>query len=83
MFTANADNKHILEALEAGADGYCLKTVVGEHLYAAIKAVTSGATWLDPGIIQRLLKVQSSRNIAEFKNTSLALKSISRSNRHP
>ncbi len=75
MFTASDDNKHIFEALEAGADGYCLKTVAGEHLYAAIKAVTSGATWLDPGIAHRLLKVQNNRSITEFKSTSLPLKS--------
>ncbi len=58
MFTASADQAHIYEALEAGADGYCLKTVAGEHLHAAIKAVTSGATWLDPGIANKLLKAQ-------------------------
>lgn len=75
MFTASDDNKHIFEALEAGADGYCLKTVAGEHLYAAIKAVTSGATWLDPGIAHRLLKVQNNRSLAEFKETSPSLKS--------
>jgi len=61
MFTASADNEHIYEAIEAGADGYCLKTVAGEHLYAAIKAVSSGATWLDPGIAHKLLKAQDSR----------------------
>jgi DNA-binding NarL/FixJ family response regulator len=65
MFTASADNEHIYEALEAGADGYCLKTVAGEHLYAAIKAVRSGATWLDPGIAHKLLKGQYQRHSAE------------------
>lgn len=64
MFTASVDDELIQEALEVGADGYCLKTVAGEHLYAAIKAVHSGATWLDPGIANRLLKVQSNRNQA-------------------
>jgi DNA-binding NarL/FixJ family response regulator len=76
MFTASDDNKHIFEALEAGADGYCLKSVAGEHLHDAIKAVTSGATWLDPGIAQRLLKVQNNSSIAEFKRPSSHLKSF-------
>lgn len=58
MFTASADDHNIYEALAVGADGYCLKTVAGEHLYSAIKAVTSGATWLDPGIAHKLLKAQ-------------------------
>jgi DNA-binding NarL/FixJ family response regulator/tRNA A-37 threonylcarbamoyl transferase component Bud32 len=65
MFTASAEDEHIYEALEVGADGYCLKTVAGEHLYSAIKAVTSGATWLDPGIANRLLRVQESRHQQE------------------
>lgn len=65
MFTASAEHEHIYEALEAGADGYCLKTVAGEHLYAAIKAVTSGATWLDPGIAHKLLKAQDKQYSAE------------------
>ena len=68
MFTASATQEHICEALEAGADGYCLKTVAGEHLYAAIKAVTSGATWLDPGIAHKLLKMQDNRTSVEPSN---------------
>ena len=64
MFTASADDHNIYEALEVGADGYCLKTVAGEHLYSAIKAVTSGATWLDPGIAHKLLKAQDSKQAA-------------------
>jgi DNA-binding NarL/FixJ family response regulator/tRNA A-37 threonylcarbamoyl transferase component Bud32 len=75
MFTASDDDKHIFAALEAGADGYCLKSVAGEHLYDAIKAVTSGATWLDPGIASRLLKVQNNRSIAEFKSATSPSKS--------
>lgn len=77
MFTASAEKEHIYEALEAGADGYCLKTVAGEHLYAAIKAVTSGATWLDPGIAHKLLKAQdkqSSQESSAVITSSLPLK---------
>ena len=77
MFTASAEQEHIYEALEAGADGYCLKTVAGEHLYAAIKAVTSGATWLDPGIAHKLLKAQDKQYSAESSaviTSSLPLK---------
>ncbi len=77
MFTASAEQEHIYEALEAGADGYCLKTVAGEHLYAAIKAVTSGATWLDPGIAHKLLKAQDKQSSTESSaviTSSLPLK---------
>lgn len=74
MFTASAEDEHIYEALEVGADGYCLKTVAGEHLYSAIKAVTSGATWLDPGIANRLLRVQDSRHQQELAAPPVPLK---------
>ena len=73
MFTASADQEHIYEALEAGADGYCLKTVAGEHLYAAIKAVTAGATWLDPGIAHKLLKAQDKQSNATSNAASSAV----------
>ncbi|CAN5351799.1 hypothetical protein BH11CYA1_BH11CYA1_13600 [soil metagenome] len=84
MFTASADEEHIVEALEAGASGYCLKTVASENLYAAIKAVTAGATWLDPGIARKLLKAQSrdsheAANIvtpAEFPNKAALIERL-------
>jgi DNA-binding NarL/FixJ family response regulator/tRNA A-37 threonylcarbamoyl transferase component Bud32 len=63
MFTASADDELIYEALDVGAEGYCLKTVAGEHLFSAIQAVTQGATWLDPGIASKLLKAQESRHL--------------------
>jgi DNA-binding NarL/FixJ family response regulator len=82
MFTASADDHNIYEALELGADGYCLKTVAGEHLYSAIKAVTSGATWLDPGIAHKLLKVQDYKHheVMPLKlpnNTELSAQQVS------
>lgn len=56
MFTASNSEEHIYAALQAGADGYCLKNVEKEHLYSAIKAVTRGVSWLDPGIADRVLR---------------------------
>lgn len=55
MFTASSSDEHIMEALAVGVDGYCLKSVIGEHLCMAIRAVSQGATWLDPGIAQKIL----------------------------
>ncbi|MBU6454455.1 MAG: protein kinase [Cyanobacteria bacterium REEB67] len=62
MFTSSDDEENIYAALSAGADGYCLKNVAGEHLYSAIKAVTRGVAWLDPGIADRVLRSRDEKN---------------------
>ena len=56
MLTSHSDHAEIVSSLEAGADGYCLKEVRSQQLIAAIRAVDSGACWLDPGIANLLLK---------------------------
>jgi DNA-binding NarL/FixJ family response regulator len=58
MFTSADDEETICAALSAGADGYCLKDVAGEHLHSAIKAVIKGVAWLDPGIADRILRMR-------------------------
>jgi NarL family two-component system response regulator LiaR len=68
MFTASDDDEHIYAALGAGADGYCLKNVAGEHLYSAIKAVTRGVAWLDPGVAERVLRSRTSKNDPSLPN---------------
>jgi DNA-binding NarL/FixJ family response regulator/tRNA A-37 threonylcarbamoyl transferase component Bud32 len=55
MFTSLDDDETVYAALSAGADGYCLKNVAPEHLYSAIKAVSSGVAWLEPGVAARVL----------------------------
>ncbi|MBK7746888.1 MAG: Non-specific serine/threonine protein kinase [Cyanobacteriota bacterium erpe_2018_sw_39hr_WHONDRS-SW48-000098_B_bin.30] len=50
VFTCSEDKDDITRSFEAGVDGYCLKKVSGEHLYAAIKAVLAGETWMDPDL---------------------------------
>ncbi|MBS2008124.1 MAG: protein kinase [Cyanobacteria bacterium SZAS TMP-1] len=59
IFTSSDNDEDIYASLSAGADGYCLKNVAGEHLYSAIKAVTRGVAWLDPGIADRVLRSRS------------------------
>jgi DNA-binding NarL/FixJ family response regulator len=39
-----ADHKHILEALEAGANGYILKDELGERLGAALQEIFAGGS---------------------------------------
>jgi DNA-binding NarL/FixJ family response regulator/tRNA A-37 threonylcarbamoyl transferase component Bud32 len=69
MFTSSDDEENIYAALSAGADGYCLKNVAGEHLYSAIKAVTMGVAWLDPGIADRVLRSRGQHEKLAEKRT--------------
>ena len=55
MLTASDSDRHVVEALDAGADGYVLKEVFGDRLEMAIRSVRIGAVWLDPAIAKRLL----------------------------
>jgi DNA-binding NarL/FixJ family response regulator len=56
MLTSHDDDRHVFAALSAGADGYCLKEAPAQQLVMAIKAVSEGVAWLDPGIASRVLK---------------------------
>jgi NarL family two-component system response regulator LiaR len=51
----DVDEPHLRAALDAGADACCMATTSGTRLVQAIKAVASGATWLDPEISRILL----------------------------
>ncbi len=46
----DVDEHRLRAALDAGADACCMATTSQHRLLQAIKAVASGATWLDPEI---------------------------------
>ena len=50
-----ADNRFVLAAMEAGADGYLLKESGGERIVAAIRTIVNGGTVFDPVIARRAL----------------------------
>ncbi len=60
MFTSNDDEATFLSALEAGADGYCLKDSTQNQLESAINAVLQGAKWLDSGLAKRVMSESNS-----------------------
>lgn len=62
MLTSHDDDCHVFAALSAGADGYCLKEATSQQLVMAIKAVSEGVAWLDPGIASRVLKAITQSN---------------------
>lgn len=50
------DRRHVLEAVTAGADGYLLKSDLGEHLEHALREVVDGGGPLSPRIATYLLE---------------------------
>jgi DNA-binding NarL/FixJ family response regulator len=57
MLTGFDDPKHVLQAVEAGADGFLSKLAVPEELLRAIRAVHQGEAVLDPAAARHLISV--------------------------
>ena len=55
FLTSFADDQTILGAIEAGADGYLLKSLAGQNIPASILTVASGGSALDPEVTRRVL----------------------------
>jgi DNA-binding NarL/FixJ family response regulator len=55
VLTTYADDQSLFPALQAGARGYLTKDASAEEIAAAIKAVVSGRTYLDPAVQERLV----------------------------
>jgi DNA-binding NarL/FixJ family response regulator len=55
--TIYADDRHLIPALRAGAQGYLLKDQPTERVVAALRAIGAGEPPLSPAIAQRLLRV--------------------------
>jgi len=54
MLTTFDGDEDIHKALEAGAQGYALKTSTGENLTPAIRAVAAGQRWIPKEVASRL-----------------------------
>ena len=55
ILSAYDDDEYIFALLKAGAAGYLLKSVGGDELVRAIKAIHNGEPVLDPGIAKKVL----------------------------
>jgi two-component system, NarL family, response regulator DevR len=55
ILTSFADDQTVLNALDAGADGYLLKEIDSEALSSAIEKVADGQSILDPAVTRRVL----------------------------
>lgn len=56
VLTQYDDAEYIYRFLKAGAAGYVLKKAVGTELVSAIRAVSQGKSFLDPAIVDKVVK---------------------------
>lgn len=56
VLTVHSDSEHILSILQAGAGGYLTKSVYGDEVIHATRAMVSGETVLSPAVSQQILK---------------------------
>ena len=56
MLTSNQEEKSVLASLASGANGYCLKDVSPDRLFAGMRLVNKGDLWLDSGVAKLILK---------------------------
>ncbi len=56
MLTMYGDERHLFEAIKAGAKGYVLKSAHPEQLLATIRTVYHGEAWLEPAMARKMLE---------------------------
>lgn len=56
VLTVHSDSEHILSILRAGAGGYLTKSVYGDEVIHAVRALVSGETVLSPAVSQQIFK---------------------------
>ncbi|MHB1133099.1 MAG: response regulator transcription factor [Chloroflexota bacterium] len=61
ILSAYENDEYVLPLLEAGADGYLLKTTKGAELAQAIRTVYAGQTALDPQVASKVVSRLTSR----------------------
>ena len=59
VLTSHESEDEVMEALAAGANAYCLKDIMSDHLVEVVKSVCQGSIWLDPRLASRALRVFS------------------------
>lgn len=71
MLTASENEKHVSDALEAGARGYILKGVGAQELIRTVHAVNQGDSYVTPQLAARLLSMMKSPHAAPASGNEL------------
>jgi NarL family two-component system response regulator LiaR len=56
VLTVHSDKEHVLSILQAGASGYLTKSVYGDEVVHAIRALVAGETVLSPSVSRQIFK---------------------------
>lgn len=62
--TAIDQDKAVAEMMQAGVDGYCLKTLAVDDLIKAIRLVSQGIMYISPEIVGRMRQIVSPQSAA-------------------
>ncbi|MDF2538654.1 MAG: response regulator transcription factor [Herbinix sp.] len=65
VLTSSAQEGDLRRAEEAGAFGYVLKEALPEELLYAIRVVSKGRKYYDPGMMEEIMKITSHEGIVE------------------
>lgn len=71
IYTSHSESEVAIAALGAGADAYCVKESDFTNLTTAIKAVSEGATWLDPAIARTAMRIFRKTYISQSNQDQL------------
>lgn len=69
MLTSINEKQSVLSAFHSGANAYCMKDIKSEELINIIKAVMTGAVWIDPNIAKYVLDILQTTGIQEENKT--------------
>jgi DNA-binding NarL/FixJ family response regulator len=64
VLSTHSDEEEIYRAMQAGAGGYVVKTIVREELLRAVREVHRGGQYLDPIVRTHLAERQSRRSLS-------------------
>jgi DNA-binding NarL/FixJ family response regulator len=62
ILTAYDDDPYIMAGIEAGANGYVLKSAAPEEIVRAVRAVHEGQSAVDPAVASKLIQYLSGRS---------------------
>jgi len=71
VLSAYDDEPYLMKLLEVGAAGFLLKSVHGQELISAIRAVSRGESVLQPSIAEKIMLRMSSQTEAQQSMTDL------------
>lgn len=73
ILTAYDDDPYIMAGIEAGANGYVLKSAAPEEIVRAVRAVHEGQSAVDPAVATKLIQYLSGRSGAPAGKAAEAL----------